>query len=247
MAGACGIGAVVDAYTEVDGLQGGTRDVVDFTLEEGTEGIVHREAARVAVGDVHTCGEHRDGDLTTLFGRHRSEVGIDGIILRGLDDELHTHIIERLGDDDTTVEYHTAADTSIVADGGFGSLGGGDVQSWVHRVASELYITAVLDVEGLQRDDGQRVFHLTAGERVTACKVETLIVILHTQVTTASQIGIVGLLGVEVADEVSAFRHADGEVDIHTCGLGTRDDGLGGVGEVCELHQLIETIVGREG
>ena len=34
MGGACGIGAVVDAYTEVDGLQGGTRDVVDLALEE---------------------------------------------------------------------------------------------------------------------------------------------------------------------------------------------------------------------
>ena len=244
MGGASSVGAVVDAYTEVDGLQGGACDIVDLTLEEGTEGTVHGESARVAVGDVHTCGEHCDCDLATLFGRHRSEVGIEGIILRGLDDELQTHIVERLCNDDTTVEYYASACADIVSDGGFGTLGGGDVQPRVHRVARELHIAAVLDGEGLQRDDGQRVFHLTAGEGIAACEVETLIVVFHAQVASAGQVGIVSLLGVEVADKMGTLRHGDGEVDIHTCGLGTSDDGLDGVGEVGELHQFVETVVG---
>ena len=73
MGRAGGVGTVVDTHTQVEGLQGGTRDVVDLALEERTEGVVHGEPARVAVGEIHSRGEHRDGDLAALLGRHRGE------------------------------------------------------------------------------------------------------------------------------------------------------------------------------
>ena len=211
---ATGIGGVVDADTDVDGLQGGTCDVVDLTLQERAEGSVHGEAGSAAVGQIHAGGEHRDGNLTAFFLRQGRELAVDGIVFRRLDDELQSHVVEGLGDDHATVERHVPAYAAFVGHVGLGALCGRDVQPGIHGVARKLHITAVLDGEGLQRDDRQRVFHLTAGEGVTACQVDALGVVSQAQVTATCQVGVIGLFRVEVTDEVCTFRHADGEVDI---------------------------------
>ena len=246
MHGAAGIGGVVDTHAQVEGLQRRPCDVVDLALQERAEGGVHGELVGVAAGEVHAGGEHRDGYLAALFGRHRGELAVDGIVLRCLDDELQAHVVERLGDDHATVEGHAAAGAFLVADGGLGALSGGDVQPWVHRVARKLHIAAVLDGEGFQRDDGQRVFHLTVVEGVAAGEVDAFVVVFHTQVAAAREVYVVGLLRVEVAHEVGTFRHADGEVYIESGWLRTGEDGLGGVAEVGKLHQIVEAVVCRE-
>ena len=43
------------------------------------------------------------------------------------------------------------------------------------------------------------------------------------------------------------LRHTDRQVGSDTAGHGTLDDGLGGVGEVRKLHEVVQTVVSREG
>ena len=118
---------------------------------------------------------------------------------------MQPHVVERLGDDDPTVEGHTSAYTSIVADGCLSTLCGCYVQTGIHGVARKLHVAAVLDCEGLQWNDWQRVFHLATAERVAACQVDAFIVIFHSQVAASRQVDVVGLLWIKVADEVGTL------------------------------------------
>ena len=125
-------------------------------------------------------------------------------------------------------------------------FGGGDVESGIHRIASEFHIAAVLDGEGLQRDDGQRVFHLTVGEGVTTCEVDAFVIVSQAQVAATHQVDVVALFSIEVTEDTGSLRHADCQVGLDTSGGGTGDNDLGGIAEVCELYQLVETVVGRQ-
>ena len=87
-------------------------------------------------------------------------------ILRSIQCEHHAHILQGLGDDDTTVEIHTAPCPIASRHGRFGALGGCDIQGRIHRIARELNIRTILDYESLQWNDGQRVFHLTIGKSI---------------------------------------------------------------------------------
>ena len=205
MHGTRSIGAVIDAHAEVEGLEGRAGNVVDLTLEEAAEGRVHGELAGVAVGEIHAGGEHGHGNFPAFLGRHALQLAADGVVLRCIDDELQTHVVEGLGDDDTTVEGNTTIRTALAADSGLGVLGGGDVESGIHRIACELHIAAILDGEGLQRDDWQRVFHLTVGEGVTACEVDAFVIIFHAQVAAAHQVDVVALLGIKITEDAGSL------------------------------------------
>ena len=176
---AAGIGGVVDAYAYVEGLQGRTGDIIDLALQEGTEGGVHRESVGVAVGQIHACGEHGDGNLATFFIRHGVQLTADTVILRSFDNKLQSHVVESFGDNHATVESNITAHTTLIGHAGLGALCGGDVQLGIHGIACEFHKTAILDGEGLQRDDGQRIFHLTIRECIASCQVDALGVVLH--------------------------------------------------------------------
>ena len=126
-------------------------------------------------------------------------------------------------------------------------LSGRDVQRGIHRIALKLHIAAVLDGEGLQRDDRQRIFHLASIQGIAPREVETLVIILHAEVTTAHEVDIVRLFNIEVADNVGTMIHGDGQIGIKSCRYGLGDDGLDGIAEIGKLHQLVETVIGREG
>ena len=149
-----GVGHVVESEAQVERSQGFACDVVDLTLEEGTQGVVHRESAGVSVGQIHAGGEHGDGQFSAFVDTHGVELVADGHILRGVDGELEPHVFEGFGNDDAAFEVDDTPIAPVGRDGGLGGFGGRDVEPRVHRVAGELNIAAVFDGEGFQRDDG---------------------------------------------------------------------------------------------
>ena len=85
------------------------------------------------------------------------------------------------------------------------------MQLRVHGVARELDVAAILYGKGLERDDGERVFHLAAVEGVAAGEGELVGgVVAHAQVAAAYQRDVVGVVGVEHAHDVGRLvdRHA---------------------------------------
>ena len=181
----CGIGGVVEAHLQVDTLQGTCRDVVDLALQERAQCGVHRERIGVAIGQIHAGGEHGDGELTALFLAHRVELALHLGILWGFDDEHQAHVLQRLGDDHAAVEQHAAALTIFRTHGGTMALGGRDVQRGIAGLAGELHVAALLQREGLQRDDGQRVFHRAGVDGVAAGEVQAVGIHPQTQIAAS--------------------------------------------------------------
>ena len=168
-------------------------------------------------------------------------------ILGGIDDELQTHIVERLGDDDATDEVDRAPHLTGRADRRLGLLGGGNVQRGVHHLARKLDIRAVLDGKRLQRNDRQLILHLTVGQRIATRQLQIVgRRVDHTQRTATHQIDIVGVVAVEVGFNVGALRHVDGHIHAETRQRRPLDDHLGGVAEVYELHQRLHLVVGSQ-
>ena len=140
MAGTLGIDGVVHTKREVDGAQGIARDMVDLGVEERAEGGVHREGAGIAAVQIHTRSEHGDSQLTSLLGSHRLQLAVQLHVLWGIERELQSHIVERLGDHNATVEVDTAPYSISIRDASLGALRSGNVQRGVHGVARKLDI-----------------------------------------------------------------------------------------------------------
>ena len=186
------VGGVVHAHREVQRAQGVAGDAVDLAVEERAQGGVHGEGTGVAVGQIHARSEHGDSEFAALFATHGLQLAVDHHVLGGVEGELHTHVVERLGDLHTAVEIDATSHTAGAGNGGLGALGGGDVERGVHGVASELDIRAVLNGECLQRDDGQRVFHLAVRQRVTTAEDEVVgRGILHAQRAATHEVDVV--------------------------------------------------------
>ena len=132
------VGGVVHAHREVQRAQGVAGDAVDLAVEERAQGGVHGEGAGVAVGQIHARGEHGDGELAALFATHGLQFAVDNHVLGCVEGKLHTHVVERLGNLHTAIKIDAASRTAGTGNGGFGALGGGDVERWVHGVAGEL-------------------------------------------------------------------------------------------------------------
>ena len=121
------VGGIVNAEAQVERAQGVACNVVYLALQEGAEGAVHRESACVAVGKIHSRGKHRHGELAPLFHAHCLQFVVQRHILRRIERELQSHIIERLGDEYSTLEEHRPSGLSVAANGGLGLLGCRDV------------------------------------------------------------------------------------------------------------------------
>ena len=84
MHAAVGIGRVVHAEGEVEAAQGIARNLVDFGIEERAESGIHGDGSGVAVGQIHACGQHGDGQLASLLDAHGLQLAAHLHILRGV-------------------------------------------------------------------------------------------------------------------------------------------------------------------
>ena len=102
-----GVGGVVHAERQVECSQGVARDIADFAAEERAEGRVHGEVTR-PLGQIHTRGQHGDGQFSALVGPHSLQFAVQLHILGRIQRELKSHVVERLGNLDATVEVDAA-------------------------------------------------------------------------------------------------------------------------------------------
>ena len=196
-----GVGdAVVHAEPDVERAQCLARDLIDLRVEEGGERRVHGETRRVTLGEIHARGEHGDGLLATLLYRHRLQLVMDCHVLRGVDGELQSHVLQGLRHFHATDEID---DTPVARRGPYGRLrrlGGCERQPRVHRVAGELDVRALRDGEGLQRNDRQFIFHLTRVDGIPSAEDDAVGgVVLHAHRTASHDVDVVRLRGVEIA------------------------------------------------
>ena len=210
-----GIGGVVHAHREVQRAQGIARNLVDFRAEERAECAVHTEGPRVAVSQIHARREHGDSQLAALFDTHRQQLAVQLHVLGSIEHKLHTHIVEGLGDDDTTVEDDAAPIAVGIVHTGLGALRGLDVQRRIHRLARKLNIRTILDDERLERNDRQRVFHLTVRQGVTTAQLQVVSRrVQHAQRAAAHQVDIVGVVGIEVGHHVGTLGYVYSHVHL---------------------------------
>ena len=105
-----------------------------------------------------------------------------------------------------------------------------------------------MDREGLQRDDGQGIFHLTAADGVAAPHHNLVDgIVLQAQAASANNVYIVGVVGIEVAIHMGAIVDVDVEVHIEARERRTVDDILGRVLQINKLHKALQLVVGGEG
>ena len=246
MLSTCGIGRIVDTQTNIECLQCRTSDTVNLTLQERAKCIVHREATGIAIGQIHTCGKHGYGYLSALLLRHSYQLATDGLVFRCIDCKLKSHIVQSLSDNNTAVEGHRACCARLVAHICFHSLCSCDVQFRIHRIASKLYVAALLNSEGLKRNYRQRVLHLTARQCIATRKVNTIRVIFHSKVAATHNINVVRLVGVKVADDVRTLRYIYIKVDIKSRWRWLGNNSLCRIAKVGKLNQLIQSVIGRQ-
>ena len=183
-----GIHRIVDAQREVERAQGLARDVVYLTVQECAQCGVHRERVGVAVGHIHSSGQQRYSQFAPVLGTHALQLFLQLLVL-GIEDELKAHVVKRLGDYHAALEGLALPYSLVVRHGCLHYLRCRDVKPRVHGVAGELNIAAFLDGEGLQRDDGQRVFHLAVVERILSAQLQLVhIIILHAQGAAAHEV-----------------------------------------------------------
>ena len=70
---------------------------------------------------------------------------------------------------------------------------------------------------------------------------------LHAQRSSAHEVDIVGVVGIEVGHDVCSLGHVDGHVHLESVQHGALDDDLCGVAEVGELDQFLQVVVGGQG
>ena len=239
--------SVVHSERKVERAQGIAADGVDLRVEECTQRIVHRERVGVAVGEIHARCKHGHSQLATVLYRLRHQFVVHLLVVGCVDGKLQSHVLQRLGYHDTTLECNAAAGSAVIGHGCLVLFCGGDVESRIHRVAREFGIAAVLDGKCLERNYGQRVFHLTRTYSIASVQTQSVAgSILHTQVSSTNEVNIVGVVGIECAQHMRTVVDVDREVhvesvDWRTChGNGIR------VAEVDKLHESIELIVGGE-
>ena len=101
---------LLHAQSDIHGLQGATRDIVDLALQEAVQGSSHIEArflsaaADIAHVEVHPCDKHRNGDLRALSFAHLVQFLLHGLVFRCGEDKLQLQVLQRLFDRHTDIE-----------------------------------------------------------------------------------------------------------------------------------------------
>ena len=237
---------IVKTETEVECAQRVARNVVYLALQERTERIVHRHLGVVVARDIHARGEHCHSQFAPLLLAHGVQFVLHGHVRRCRDGEPQSHLLQRVADNHTAVEIDT---TALLArsDTRLGALCGSDVEPRIHRVARELYVTAVLYGERLERNDRHRVFHLAVVQRVFSPDAEVVgWCVLQSQGALAHQIDIVRMVWLEIAYYSGGTVNVDGQVHVESHALRLPNHHLRGVGEVGEAHQFFHLVIGGE-
>ena len=169
------------------------------------------------------------------------------LVVRSIDGKLQPHVLQRLGYHDATLECNAAAGSAVIGHGCLVLFCGGDVESRIHRVAREFGIAAVLDGKCLERNYGQRIFHLTRTYSIASVQTQSVAgSILHTQVASTNEVNIVGVVGIECAQHMRTVVDIDREVHVESVDWRTCHDHGIGVAEVDKLNESVELIVGAE-
>ena len=248
MAGTLGIDGIVHTKRKVNGTQGIARNLVDLGVKERAEGGVHREGIGIAAVQIHTRSKHGDGQLASLFNTHRLQFAVQLHILWGIQRELKSHIVKRLGNHDTTIEVDAPSYSITARNGSLGAFHSSNVQRGVHRITRKLNIRTILDSKRLQRNDGQRVFHLTVRQRITSRQLQIVSRrIAHTQRTTSHQIDVIGVVSIEVGHHMGTLRHLKGHIHCESVECWTLNDNLRSIAEVSKLDQIVQLIVCSQG
>ena len=166
-------------------------------------------------------------------------------ILWSIEGKLKAHVVQCLRNLHATVEVHTSSYTATARYRSLRTLSGRNVQCGIHGVSSEFNVRAVLNGKRLQRNDWQRVLHLAVRQGIASTQLEIISRrVLHAQGTTAHQVDVVRVVGVQIGHHMGTIRHVDGHIHLETIQWRTLDDNLCSVAEVGKLHQFVQLVVG---
>ena len=231
---------LIDTEGEVKGAQGIARDAADLAIEERAQSGVHGEGLGITISQIHTRSQHGNSQLASLLDTQGLQLAMQLHIFGSIEGELQSHVLQSLGDDDATVEIDTTPYPIVARYGSFSTFGGSNVQRRIHQVARELNIRTILDGKRLQRNDGQRVFHLTIGEGITTRQTKVVgRTIGHAQRTTTHKVDEVGMVGIEVGHDMGSVRYFKGHIHRESSERRTRNNYLSSITKVLELHQVI--------
>ena len=167
-------------------------------------------------------------------------------VFRRIKGKLKTHIVERTGDDNTTSEVHAPPHSITSRHGSLGCFCCRDMKSGIHHVARKLNIRSILDNKSLERNNGQRVFHLAITQGVFTRQLQIVgWIVGHAQRAATHQVNIVGMVGIKIGYHVCAFRYFHRQIHIEACQVWTIHHGLRCIAKVCKLHQFVKLVVGR--
>ena len=224
--GACGsvvAARLLHAYIHVHihrGAYGLACYVVDFVLQEVVEGIGGAESARVGARQIHAGGEKCYCQLVLVFSGHTCQFVLHGHVLGCLDGELQSHVLECAGDSQSYVEQHAAARPVGIAYAGFRLFGCRYVECGVGGFAGKFHIASLLEVECLEWDDRQRVFHLAFVYGVASDEVHHAFrAVVQCHGTSALHIDVTLFVGTELTPHLCSVFNLEVHlhVDSHEC------------------------------
>ena len=168
-------------------------------------------------------------------------------VFRRFNDERQAHIIERLRDLHTHIERHGAR-LVVFNHRCPHALLGGAIERWVHHVAREVDITSLDDVERLERDNGQRVFHLAAVGREASRQAHVaLLRKAHGEVAATFEVHIVLPVFTQTAAEACSIADGDAQREVESADFQRRVFlNSGRVAEGNKLHEVVQAVVHRQ-
>ena len=123
-------------------------------------------------------------------------------------------------------------------------LGSCYIESRIHWIARKLNIRAILNGKGLQRNNRQRIFHLTVIERISTCETQVVnIVILHSQLSSTYEVNIVRLINVKSTKNVSTLVDIQSHIHTETTKRRTRNREFCTISKIGKLNKLVKLIV----
>ena len=236
-------GAALHAQVDVNGLESRACNVLDFALQESVEGVVRLEAAarhHRFVRHVHACGHHCDGSLSALFGTHGRQLVLYRQVLGSLDGKLQSHFVERFGKFHAHVESHRAL-LVVLRHYRLGAFFRCDAQRGIHHVAGKFHVRALYQLERLERNDRQGIFHFSA-VRGEASREAHFPLLRHAQCEVAAPFQVHVALSVVAEVAVETCRIADADAQRQVEAALRRRFGLHRLSGVLEAHKFYEAV-----
>ena len=159
-------------------------------MDNTVQSTAHRQSAAFDTAvHINTGRQHGNGLFAALLGSHSLQLILNGGIIRRRYIENKFGSVKAILYSYGYIEIHHARTTVITI--GYRSahtLRRFQVQRRIHRIASPVHITAVVNLEFLQRNDRKRILHNSARKRITSGKAYiALRSILHVQISATFQ------------------------------------------------------------